>query len=158
MLGLAFHSQNVVYFCSCLKHAGGAGVPSGDFQVCRGCEADGAVRHHHFFHRLFPNGHRSLPIWARVGNPVSLGPHAGTVPLRMKRPGMRSATGRRSPPNRREIEFDGIGRDGQVLNYAISEHVEAEIQGDPCLLAVIRYTSFNSGYAISPHNATHTVF
>ena len=26
----------------------------------------------------------------------------------------------------REIEFDGVGRNGQVINYAISEHVEAK--------------------------------
>ncbi|CAK9035546.1 unnamed protein product [Durusdinium trenchii] len=36
----------------------------------------------------------------------------------------------------REIEFDGIGRDGQVLNYAISEHVEdaGTHSGDATLL------------------------
>lgn len=36
----------------------------------------------------------------------------------------------------REIEFDGIGRDGQVINYAISEHVEdaGTHSGDATLL------------------------
>lgn len=31
--------------------------------------------------------------------------------------------------NAREIEFDGIGRNGQIINYAISEHVEAMNMG-----------------------------
>lgn len=34
--------------------------------------------------------------------------------------------------NAKEIEFDGVARDGKILNYAISEHVEV------CMLYVVR--------------------
>ena len=50
----------------------------------------------------------------------------------------------------REIEFDGIGRNGQVINYAISEHVEVLTMAFPVLFFCPKKTTIQA-----IHDHTH---